>query len=859
VDITGAAPLDSPGDADLCPIDMAGLLDIPSLLSGPFAPDPKNTVPVTEAGPGGLCAAAVDSTLHLPKHASSVADGYSPVPFALTWPVNQGRVNFLLSAARSKAAGGQPNSKVETAARSDGCVELQGAAVVPGAVTKVSAHLASHMVTNSRVAESSSKLGTCLDGLGDTTEPSFFFCDAGAPHGGQLREGTADADLGVRLRHTLGEECAMLGAVGAFAANNQSGGLEAQQQLHQPPLPSQLSGAGPISTSVTTSDACMPLGADGEAANMAHTAVEAEINIWEQGYDLRLGGSGPPTLKVAMAGAGLRDEGMQRWCSWMDGRLQAAIASGGERRIPDGLAVRALFVDFSSNGIGATGLRALCKLLETHRIRCAVVKLRGNEVDDDAVKELARYLTMFDQAPILELHLSRNRISPHGVIWLLACLSMHPAYPMYDRARHAYVPLWLRLDQNAMTCENAAALISAALPPLHITVCDGREGQHCGTTRCTWMRATGDTKHNCTVHLNQFLLQRGPRVCFPSPPQPEAYTVPIFRCEQTSIPWPEDAEHPAVPPLLEATSRAEPSVLFEDADHAVLLKPAGWICTPTGLGLDAEAATASLPMAWRRGLVDDLRLQESPAPIAQYLQLRFGRTAAPLCCEPTCQFGLVHRLDLETSGPLLVAKTRRGYEVAKAQIHARDLVKDYVALVRGSLGTRRCGELRAPIDDSTYAAQAMVRVHPGGRDAITVYETIGEYAGRSGRSGEDADADAAAGGEEEVYSLLHVRLITGRTHQIRAHMAHMGHPVVADARYTGDAAALERDRGFCPRLFLHKVRIAFCTTAGQPVVIWCPLTMVPELGRALASLRPFSSSAAAVAATNGDGAAAYMR
>merc|ERR1711879_241539 len=107
-----------------------------------------------------------------------------------------------------------------------------------------------------------------------------------------------------------------------------------------------------------------------------------------------------------------------------------------------------------------------------------------------------------------------------------------------------------------------------------------------------------------------------------------------------------------------------------------------------------------------------------------------------------------------------------------------------------------------------------------GRDAITIYETIGEYLDNS-----------------ETYSLLHLRLITGRMHQVRVHMAHIGHPVVADRRYGHNAMIFERDRSFCPRLFLHKIRVGFCTTAGEPVVAWSPLTMAPELLQALAKLK----------------------
>eukprot|EP00747_Dinoflagellata_sp_TGD_P057188 gnl/TRDRNA2_/TRDRNA2_150516_c1_seq1.p1 gnl/TRDRNA2_/TRDRNA2_150516_c1~~gnl/TRDRNA2_/TRDRNA2_150516_c1_seq1.p1 ORF type:complete len:372 (+),score=51.09 gnl/TRDRNA2_/TRDRNA2_150516_c1_seq1:120-1118(+) len=328
------------------------------------------------------------------------------------------------------------------------------------------------------------------------------------------------------------------------------------------------------------------------------------------------------------------------------------------------------------------------------------------------------------------------------------------------------------------------------------------------------MRAKGTLKHNCVAHLNCFMQQNSTTDSFPKLPPPELHASPIFDCRQVFIPWP-DAVEPkeSIPP--DQDMRAEPLVLFEDADNIVLLKPPGWTCAPTGIRVDV----ASLPAQQRRDAVVSLRKQQAPPPIHQYLVLRYGSTA-PTCRDPAYHFGLIHRLDLETSGPLLVAKSAVGFEAAKRQILSRDIAKDYVALVSGTLGARKSGEIRAPIDDSTYVSQAVCRVHPSGRDALTIYETIGEYAYGT-----------------ERYTLLHLRLITGRTHQIRVHLAHIGHPVVCDSRYQSDPAALERDKSFCPRLFVHQMRVGFRSTRGEPVVTWSPLTMAPDLLRALANLQ----------------------
>eukprot|EP00929_Paragymnodinium_shiwhaense_P022421 TRINITY_DN1432_c0_g1_i2.p1 TRINITY_DN1432_c0_g1~~TRINITY_DN1432_c0_g1_i2.p1 ORF type:complete len:1178 (+),score=330.36 TRINITY_DN1432_c0_g1_i2:78-3611(+) len=537
--------------------------------------------------------------------------------------------------------------------------------------------------------------------------------------------------------------------------------------------------------------------------------TEEEAESWAKRCKFK--GEGSPTFSVSMAKAGLGDAGMVRWCQWLNLRLKGAIEATGSAN------VKAPSVDVSGNGLGAEGLGALLRLLETHKVRCAVVKLTDNAIDDAAIKELARYLASFAQAPLLELHLAQNKVSVKGFLWLLANLAMHPGYPIHDRSRMAYLPLMLRAEQNAMTAREAAALVAAALAPLQVVACPGQESQQCATARCCHMRAKGALKHNCIVHLCQFTSQGGKKEAFPALPAPKLHSMPLFDVRQAIVEWKEGD----VPTLArDAEQRLEPQVLYEDADNIVLLKPAAWICTAAGV----DAAAADQPVQKRRDAVRDLRAQANPAAFAQYLVLRYG-AAAPLCKDAKCGFGLVFRHDLDTSGPVLAAKTKAGFETARTQMRSRDLVKDFLALVHGSMGAKSAGDVRGPIDDSSYEAQSICRVGPNGKDAITVYETIGEY------------SDG-----KETYSLLHLRLITGRTHQARVHMAHIAHPIVADSRYLGDANLLEKDKAWCPRLFLHMVRLGFCATNGLPVVTWSPLRMAPDLLQALAGLRPLNGA-----------------
>lgn len=146
--------------------------------------------------------------------------------------------------------------------------------------------------------------------------------------------------------------------------------------------------------------------------------------------------------------------------------------------------------------------------------------------------------------------------------------------------------------------------------------------------------------------------------------------------------------------------------------------------------------------------------------------------------------GIVHRLDKDTSGLLLVARDDDAHAALTAALKDRRVTRRYLALVRGAVA-EDAGTVEAPVGRDPHHRRRMA-VLAGGRPAVTHYEV----AARSART-----------------SLLSVTLETGRTHQIRVHLAHLKHPVVGDATY-GGRSDLSRELGL-DRPFLHAVELAF--------------------------------------------------
>ncbi len=204
----------------------------------------------------------------------------------------------------------------------------------------------------------------------------------------------------------------------------------------------------------------------------------------------------------------------------------------------------------------------------------------------------------------------------------------------------------------------------------------------------------------------------------------------------------------------------EPKIIFDDESFFVIDKPAGWI-------VNEATTTKNQPVL-------QTYLKQFDYPLSKNADLRHG---------------IVHRLDKETSGVMIVAKTKEAFERLQAEFKNREVEKTYIALVHGKV-TPEEGEINVTVGRLPWRRDRF-GVVAGGRVSQTFYKVLEFFPGNN------------AG-----HSLVEFKPKTGRTHQIRIHCKHIGHAIVADEFYAGRKTA-RNDRKWCPRLFLHAKSIKF--------------------------------------------------
>lgn len=225
------------------------------------------------------------------------------------------------------------------------------------------------------------------------------------------------------------------------------------------------------------------------------------------------------------------------------------------------------------------------------------------------------------------------------------------------------------------------------------------------------------------------------------------------------------------PPLKAAPEDLPVKVLYEDADVVAVDKPAGMV---VHAGAGRFTGTLVNALLHRFGGLSGV-----------------GGEARP---------GIVHRLDRFTSGVLLVARHDAAHRRLAEQFARRQVEKVYLALVHGEVKADR-GRIEKPIARDRFRRVRMTARAAQGRQAVTEYRVLRRYHG---------------------FTLLEVRIHTGRTHQIRAHFASLGHPVAGDRLYGAPR------RADLERFFLHARRVSFLQpSTGERVTVDSPLP--PEL------------------------------
>jgi 23S rRNA pseudouridine1911/1915/1917 synthase len=234
---------------------------------------------------------------------------------------------------------------------------------------------------------------------------------------------------------------------------------------------------------------------------------------------------------------------------------------------------------------------------------------------------------------------------------------------------------------------------------------------------------------------------------------------------------------PSEPSPLRATPEDLPlRILYEDEDLVAIDKPAGMV-VHAGAGVHS-------------GTVVNALLHRFEA---------LSSTGGPL------RPGIVHRLDRFTSGVLLAAKNDRAHQALAAQFAGRQVEKVYLALVHGTVKPES-GRIERPIARDPVRRTRMTARLEGGRAARTEYRVLRRFA---------------------RFTLVEVRIGTGRTHQIRVHLSSLGHPVAGDTVY-GAPAKIE-GRPALGRYFLHAHRIRFRQpVSGEEITVESPLPA--ELG-----------------------------
>jgi len=498
---------------------------------------------------------------------------------------------------------------------------------------------------------------------------------------------------------------------------------------------------------------------------------------------------------------------------------------------------------FGENQLGDVSVRALVKGLLDGNVQLQVLKLHKNRVGSAGAHAVAEFMENAVRPPN-EVHLSHNFLAPSDARRLLVAAARRPEYPL-DVGRKR-LPLWLRLErQNPATkwdgferstfkrwhrmqemLEFAEQRLSqlrqnlGLLPPGHhgklLCVVESRK-KCCSTTTCGHAHA-----HGPIIHL-PYVWEQGTDL--PKPvktfPQDVSAAAPsgndcgdieevVVLSEKTIL------SCQACLPIKRygKTVKHAPDVVHDGSDVMVLNKGPQWLCSWNALG---SGRWSDCGMRTRRDLHLDRRSWEEVVESGQvehldvYLARRYDDEMA---CKwwtwhryndgsqtggAASAAGCIHRLDKETSGCLVRAKTQAAFDAMRQQLCKLKMTKHYICVVYGRVasGSVLTMDEKLTHDDKSHETY----VDPDKGDWAETH----------------ANLLARLWHGAQPYSLCNVRIVTGRTHQIRVHFAHRGHPVVCDPKY--NPMRVVQDRQWCSRLFLHAHQLSFIENGEKQEVV----------------------------------------
>lgn len=267
-----------------------------------------------------------------------------------------------------------------------------------------------------------------------------------------------------------------------------------------------------------------------------------------------------------------------------------------------------------------------------------------------------------------------------------------------------------------------------------------------------WIKGGGVSINGATVHVPHYLLKKDDRV--------EATSVSNSVWDPSAASRLQDDKTGKL--------NDDVTVIAEEPDYIVIEKPAGLLVHPTEL--------------------------HEKHTLADWIRERYPECAA-VGDKPDERPGIVHRLDKDASGLMVIARTQEFFDALKRQFKTREVKKEYLALTHDVL-PEDAGDIDFPIARSTQEARMAARpLSQGGKEAHTEYEVAQRYTNAT---------------------LIRVIPKTGRTHQIRVHFFALGYPLIGDPLYFNkkDKRKLDAALG---RLFLHATKLKFTNLTGETV------------------------------------------